>query len=157
MILRRFFLIAALAALLGPDAVAQQRAPNFPRGPLVIETAAGAKHNFSVELADNDERRSYGLMHRDAMPADHGMIFDFKADRGVAMWMRNTRIPLDMLFIARDGRVVNIRERAVPFDETSIPSDGPVRSVLELNGGAVSRLGIKPGDRVRHAIFGNLD
>lgn len=156
MLSRRVLLAAAgLCATVVAVAVAQSRPPTFPRSDLVIETAGGTKHKFTVEVADNDERRAYGLMNRDSMPADHGMIFDFKVDRGVAMWMRNTRIPLDMLFIDRTGRVVNIRERAIPFDETSIPSDGPVRSVLELNGGAVSRLGIKPGDRVRHAIFGN--
>ena len=84
-----------------------------------------------------------------------GMVFDFKQDQPVAMWMRNTRIPLDMLFIDRDGRVVNIHARAVPFDETSIHSDGPVRGVLELNGGTAARLGLKAGDVVRHAIFRN--
>jgi hypothetical protein len=94
-------------------------------------------------------------MHRESMPADHGMVFDFKQDQPVAMWMRNTRIPLDMLFIDRDGRVVNIHARAVPFDETSIHSDGPVRGVLELNGGTAARLGLKAGDVVRHAIFRN--
>jgi uncharacterized protein len=154
---RRLF-IASILALLASPALAQQpqRAPNFERSALVIDSATGKQHRFTVELADSDERRAYGLMHRDAMPPDHGMIFDFKADQPVAMWMRNTRLPLDMLFIARDGKVVNIRERAVPFDETSIYSDGPVRSVLELNGGTVSRLGIKPGDVVRHALFRNM-
>jgi hypothetical protein len=83
------------------------------------------------------------------------MLFDFKTDRPVAMWMRNTRIPLDMLFIARDGRVANIAERAVPFSEQTIPSAGPVRAVLELAGGTASRLGIKPGDRVVHPMFRN--
>lgn len=152
---RRLALAAAFALLAAVPAVAQQRPPSFTRGPLVIETASGARHRLTVELADTDERRAYGLMFRNSMPADHGMIFDFKVDRGVAMWMKNTLIPLDMLFIDRDGKVVNIRERAVPHDETSIASEGPVRSVLELNGGTVARLGLKPGDRVRHAMFGN--
>jgi len=156
--MQRRILIASILALLTGPALAQQpqRAPNFERSTLLIDSATGKQHRFTVELADSDERRAHGLMHRDAMPPDHGMIFDFKADQPVAMWMRNTRLPLDMLFIARDGRVVNIRERAVPFDETSIYSDGPVRSVLELNGGTVSRLGIKPGDVVRHALFRNM-
>jgi uncharacterized protein len=69
------------------------------------------------------------------------------------MWMRNTRIPLDMLFITREGKVLNIAQRTVPFTEHSIPSDGPVRAVLELNGGTAERLGIKAGDRVIHALF----
>lgn len=154
---RRSLLAAALAlAVVGPVAAQQlQRAPTFTRGPLVIESQSGKQHKFTVELADTDERRAYGLMFRQSMPADQGMIFDFKVDQPVAMWMRNTRIPLDMLFIDRTGRVVNIHERAIPLDETSISSDGPVRSVLELNGGTASRLGLKAGDRVRHALFGN--
>ncbi len=155
---RRLILAAILAALAEPGLAQQlQRAPSFDRSALVIDGAAGKQHRFTVELADTDERRAHGLMHRDKMPADHGMIFDFKSDQPIAMWMRNTRLPLDMLFIARDGKIVNIRERAVPFDETSIYSDGPVRSVLELNGGTVSRLGIKPGDVVRHALFRNAN
>ncbi len=119
---------------------------------LTIRSASGA-HSFSVEVADTPERRSLGLMHRRSMPANAGMLFDFKSDQPVAMWMRNTVIPLDMLFIARDGRIVNIAERTVPFSETGIPSRGPVRAVLELNAGTAARLGIKPGDRVTHPIF----
>ena len=154
---RRFFLLAIVAFVFASEARAQTalRAPGFPRSDLTIQGADGRSHRFSVELADTDERRAYGLMHRDAMPQDHGMLFDFKRDQHVAMWMRNTRIPLDMLFIDRDGRIVNIHARAIPFDETSINSDGPVRSVLELNGGTASRLGLKPGDVVRHAMFRN--
>lgn len=148
--------LLAAAVLSARHAAAQvgQRAVDFPRSSLVIESS-GRTHRFTVEVADNDQRRALGLMHRDSMPADHGMVFDFKQDQPVAMWMRNTRIPLDMLFIDRDGRVVNIHARAVPFDETSIHSDGPVRGVLELNGGTASRLGLKAGDTVRHAIFRN--
>jgi len=131
-------------------AVTLARADNLT--PLAIATASGTQR-FMVELADTPERRAVGLMHRQSMPADHGMLFDFKADAQVAMWMHNTRIPLDMLFIAKDGRIVNIAERAVPFSETTIPSKGPVRAVLELNGGTSARLGIKPGDRVSHPMF----
>ena len=149
--------LLAATALSARHAAAQtgQRATDFPRSSLVIESASGRTHRFTVEVADNDQRRALGLMHRESMPADHGMVFDFKQDQPVAMWMRNTRIPLDMLFIDRDGRVVNIHARAVPFDETSIHSDGPVRGVLELNGGTAARLGLKAGDVVRHAIFRN--
>jgi uncharacterized membrane protein (UPF0127 family) len=92
-------------------------------------------------------------MHRPSMAADVGMLFDFKADAPVAMWMRNTLIPLDMLFITRDGRIANIAERTVPYSETSIPSKGPVRAVLEVNGGTAARLKIRPGDRVDHPMF----
>ncbi len=149
-------LIASTAFLAARGALAQsgQRAVDFPRSSLVIESS-GRAHRFAVEVADTDQRRALGLMHRESMPADHGMVFDFKQDQPVSMWMRNTRIPLDMLFIDRDGRVVNIHARAIPFDETAIHSDGPVRGVLELNGGTAARLGLRPGDVVRHAIFRN--
>lgn len=131
-------------------AVTLARADNLT--PLSISTQSGT-HRFMVEFADTPERRAVGLMHRQSMAADHGMLFDFKVDAPVAMWMRNTRIPLDMLFIARNGRIVNIAERAVPFSETTIPSKGPVRAVLELNGGTAARLGIKAGDHVTHPMF----
>ncbi len=153
--MRRRPLLIALAALAADAARAQRAGVKFETSPLTIETAGGQRHRFTVEFADSDEKRALGLMFRERMAADAGMLFDFKADQPVAMWMRNTRIPLDMLFIARDGRIVNIRERAVPFSEDSIYSDGPVRAVLELNGGTVARLGLKPGDRVRHAMSGN--
>lgn len=143
--------VAVLAARM-----ARAQAPvTFPTSELVIESGE-ARHRFRIELADTDDRRVLGLMHRESMAPDAGMLFDFKEDRVVAMWMRNTRIPLDMLFIARDGRVVNIAKRTVPFSEASIYSDGPVRAVLELNGGASDRLGLKPGDRVVHAMFRNV-
>jgi hypothetical protein len=153
--MRRRRLLAASLVLAAAPARAQTPGLKFETTALAIETAAGQRHRFTVELADSDEKRALGLMFRDRMAPDAGMLFDFKSDQPVAMWMRNTRLPLDMLFIARDGRVVNIRERAVPFSEESIYSDGPVRAVLELNGGTASRLGLRPGDRVRHALFGN--
>ena len=148
---RRRALIAA-AMLVGARAARAQAPVTFPTSELVIESGE-ARHRFRIELADNDDRRVLGLMHRDAMAPDAGMLFDFKEDRVVAMWMRNTRIPLDMLFIARDGRIVNIAKRTVPFSENSIYSDGPVRAVLEINGGVSDRLGLKAGDRVVHAMF----
>ena len=142
-------LLPVLFVLLLTGGVAAQDAATST---LVIQSASGT-HRFQVEVADTQEKRSLGLMHRRSMPANTGMLFNFKSDEPVAMWMRNTIIPLDMLFIAKDGRIVNIAERTVPFSETGIPSKGPVRAVLELNAGTVSRLGIKPGDRVSHPIF----
>jgi uncharacterized membrane protein (UPF0127 family) len=142
------WVLAGLGALI--VAVALAHADNL--SPLSITTASGT-HRFNVEYADTPDRRAVGLMHRPSMAADAGMLFDFKTDAPVSMWMRNTRIPLDMLFIARDGRIVNIAERTVPFSETTIASKGPVRAVLELNGGTSARLGIKPGDRVTHRMF----
>jgi len=154
---RRLFAVAACLLLaLGTVALAQpQRTEQrivFPTAELTIESG-GKLHKFTVEMADTDERRTLGLMYRTSMAADAGMLFDFKSDKPVSMWMRNTRIPLDMLFITREGRVLNIAQRTVPFTEHSISSEGPVRAVLELNGGTTERLGIKPGDRVLHPMF----
>ncbi|WP_374633948.1 DUF192 domain-containing protein [Ferrovibrio sp.] len=156
---RRWFLALLLVLLpllalgqLAPPAWGQAQ-PTLPQSDLVIHTAQGPKR-FRVELADTDNSRSRGLMFRTQMAADAGMLFDFKTEQMVSFWMRNTLIPLDMLFIKADGTILNIHQRAIPRDETGINSLGPVRAVLELNGGATSRLGIKAGDRVDHAIFG---
>lgn len=105
---------------------------------------------FSVEVADDAEERARGLMFRDAMAAGHGMLFVYDAPHAVAFWMKNTRIPLDMLFIAADGTVSAIHENAVPFDETAIPGGDAVQFVLEINGGLARRLGITPGAVLRH-------
>ena len=123
--------------------------------PLVIESG-GRSHAFTVELAATEKTRRLGLMFRRRLAPDAGMLFDYVRPQPVAMWMKNTYIPLDMLFIAADGRVVNIARRAVPRSLRSIPSAGPVRAVLEVNAGTVDRLGIAPGAQVRHGIFGNL-
>ena len=126
-----------------------------PMTTLVIE-ANGTKHTLQVELAATEKSRQVGLMFRRKMAADAGMLFDYGRTQPVAMWMKNTYIPLDMLFIAADGRVVNIAKRTVPHSLSTIASVGRVRAVLEVNAGATDRLGIKPGDLVRHRIFGNL-
>ncbi|MBV8538006.1 MAG: DUF192 domain-containing protein [Alphaproteobacteria bacterium] len=141
------------APVIGTGAWAQSANVSFRHSELSIESG-GKRIPFKVEIAETDEQRALGLMYRTSLPADAGMLFDFKHDQDVAFWMRNTRIPLDMLFIDRTGRIVNIAERAVPFSEETIPSAGPVLAVLELNGGTASRLGLKPGDRVIYPIFG---
>ncbi len=134
------------------NVAAQQPRVAFTTSELSIESG-GKQHQFKVEMADNDERRTIGLMYRSTMAPDAGMLFDFKRDQPVSMWMRNTLIPLDMLFISRDGRVVNIAERTVPLSEATISSNGDVRAVLEVNGGTAQRLGLKAGDHVIHPMF----
>lgn len=126
---------------------------SLPLDDLVIETADGRSHLFRVELASTPEERARGLMFRRSLAPDAGMIFDYGHETRIAMWMKNTYIPLDMLFIDSEGVIRHIRENAVPHDETPIPSTVPVRAVLELNGGTVARLGISPNDRVAHKIF----
>lgn len=142
-----FFTLAGVAQ-------AQERV-TFTSEPLTIATASGKTYDFIAELALDDAQRQQGLMFRKSMPPESGMLFDFDEPRPVAMWMRNTLIPLDMLFIGSDGRITHIHENAVPHSEAIISSRGPVKFVLELNGGAAKRYGIKPGDMVRSAQIGN--
>jgi uncharacterized membrane protein (UPF0127 family) len=123
-------------------------------GTLEIVTKTGV-HVFTVELAVNDEQRSRGLMYRKAMAQGHGMLFDFQNEQPVSFWMHNTFIPLDMIFIGGDGRIKHIAENAQPQSDRLIPSGGPVRAVFEVIAGTVHALGIAPGDRVAHPIFGN--
>lgn len=127
--------------------------PRLPEEPLVIVTRDGRRHSFRVEMAVRPEEQMIGMMFRTEMAPDEGMLFDWGAPRESAMWMRNTLIPLDMVFIAADGRIHRIHERAVPQSLATIESRGPVRATLELPGGTVERLDIRVGDRVIHRIF----
>jgi uncharacterized membrane protein (UPF0127 family) len=145
---RRVFLALAACVALAVPALGQALV-TFEKSELVIESGAG-KHRFAIELARTSDQQRQGLMFRQKLAADAGMLFLYDPPRPAAMWMMNTLIPLDMLFIGADGRIVNIRERAVPGSTETIESAGPVRAVLELNGGTVARLKLKPGDRVRH-------
>ena len=122
--------------------------------PQVVEIATrNGVHVLSVELAATDEERARGLMYRRQLPEEHGMLFDFEREEPVSMWMRNTYISLDMIFIQGDGRILRIAERTEPLSERIIPSGGPVRAVLEVAGGTAKKLGIAPGDRIGHPIF----
>lgn len=113
------------------------------------------EHSFTVELADDGEEIANGLMFRESLDADAGMLFDFGAPRQANMWMKNTLIPLDMLFIDSDGEVLAIARNTVPGSLRSINPGVEVKGVLELNGGRSAELGIEPGDIVEHEIFGN--
>jgi uncharacterized membrane protein (UPF0127 family) len=108
---------------------------------------------FAVEVVSNDADRAKGLMYRKELPQGRGMLFDFQREQDIAMWMKNTYIPLDMIFIAGDGRIRRIAENTEPLSERIIPSGGPVRGVLEVIGGTARKLGLSPGDRVAHPIF----
>jgi uncharacterized membrane protein (UPF0127 family) len=110
-------------------------------------------HAFTVELAVTDEERATGLMYRKELVEGRGMLFDFKRDQDVSMWMKNTYIPLDMIFIRADGRIARIAENTEPLSESIISSGVPVRAVLEVAGGTARKFGIAPGDRVAHPIF----
>lgn len=145
-----------MLALLGVAVVAWVgRDPGAPVTPLVIESAGG-RHAFSVEVADTDESRDKGLQFRTSLPADGGMLFDYRGPRtGVAFWMKDTPLVLDILFISPDARILRIEANAEPQSEVPIPAGGVIRAVLELPGGTSERLGIVPGDSVRHQIFGD--
>jgi len=117
-----------------------------------IATAGGIRR-FSVELAQTGRELDRGLMYRKSLPDGQGMLFDFGSEQRLDMWMKNTFIPLDMVFIGADGRVRRIAEHTKPLSRRLIPSGGPVRAVLEINAGAARALGIAPGDLVSHPIF----
>jgi hypothetical protein len=121
---------------------------------LFIDTSKGPV-GFTVELALTPENRATGLMDRQSMAADHGMLFRFDQTRDVLMWMKNTPLSLDMLFIAENGQIARIAENTVPFSETIIPSGSPVRYVLELNAGTAAKTGVAVGDLVRHRVIAN--
>jgi uncharacterized membrane protein (UPF0127 family) len=124
----------------------------FEETPLAIEAASGT-HAFEVELAVTPEQRRQGLMFRESLDADRGMLFDFGRTAPVTMWMRNTYIPLDMLFVDDDGRIQRIAEDVQPLSDTLIGSGSPVRAVLELPAGTTAELGIEAGDRLVHPMF----
>jgi uncharacterized membrane protein (UPF0127 family) len=110
-------------------------------------------HVFSVEIVANDADRAKGLMYRKELPEGSGMLFDFHSEQEVSFWMENTYIPLDMIFIRGDGRILRIAENTEPLSTRIIPSNGAVRAVLEVIGGTARKLGIAPGDRVASPIF----
>ena len=140
-------LVSALALALAGD-------PAAGADPHTLEIVSqSGVHVFSVELAVTDEERARGLMFRRELPDGKGMLFDFGRDQEVAMWMKNTLIPLDMMFISAGGRIVRIAENTEPMSTRIIPSGGPVRAVLEVIGGTAKKYGIAAGDRVAHPWF----
>ncbi|KHK93631.1 hypothetical protein LK12_01545 [Novosphingobium malaysiense] len=150
-----FLLSLAACSQGGPEAAAsaatQQTAVHpvsgLPVVPLTV-TSDGKAHTFQVEVARTEAEQAKGLMFRTEMGSDEGMIFPEDPPRRAAFWMRNTVIPLDIIFIGTDHRILNIAANAVPYDETPLPSTGVAAGVLELNGGRAAELGIKPGDKV---------
>ncbi|MBG0811566.1 DUF192 domain-containing protein [Methylosinus sp. H3A] len=120
--------------------------------PLEIVTTTGP-HLLRVEVARTPDQRERGLMYRTALPADGGMLFDFHEERPVSMWMKNTPLSLDMIFVSRAGRIVSVALGAEPYSERVISSGGAALAVIELAAGAAQRLSISVGDVVKHPIF----
>ena len=148
----RRLVLAAPLAVAALAARAQEADIQFKRSSLVVVTAA-REIKFDVELATNDAERARGLMYRKQLAAYEGMLFDFYREMPVSFWMKNTLIPLDMIFVRADGRILSIARNTTPLSEAPVPSGGPVRAVLEIPGGRAAQLGVLPGDRVLHRIF----
>lgn len=145
-----------LLILFAPQAVLADDASGvvtFGRSDVTIATSTGARHHFAVEVAEAPEQLERGLMFRDSMPEDAGMLFLLGSEEIATFWMRNTFLPLDLIFIARDGRITNIHRNAAPGSTAIIASTAPVTAVLEVNAGVAGRLGIHAGDRVLHHAF----
>lgn len=157
--MKKLFHVFALAICVLPMVAAQsacaQAAVSFEKGPLTVQSG-DQSHAFEVEIADSPEETSQGLMFRESMAENAGMLFDFGEPREPQMWMRNTLIPLDMLFLNEEGLIIAIAAGARPHSERRISPGVAVKGVLEINGGVSQKLGIAPGDTVRHAIFGNV-
>ena len=120
---------------------------------LWLVTAGGKEFPIEIEVAELPQDKSLGLMFRTELAGDHGMLFPYDQSQDVSMWMHNTYIPLDMVFIRADGTVHRIESRAEPLSDRIINSGGPVKAVLELPAGTSERLGLKPGDHVRYPLF----
>lgn len=149
MLIDRRKLLAASALLVPGPVLARGEATR-----LTIVTQAGVRHDFSLEIANSPEMRSRGLMFRRELAQGRGMLFDFGArETEVTMWMKNTYISLDMVFIRADGQIRHIAENTTPLSEATISSGGPVKGVLEVIAGTARRLGIAAGDRVEHPFF----
>jgi len=144
--------LTAPAAFLPVSAQNPARESAAKTEPLTIVSKTGPKR-FAVEVMRDDAGRSRGLMFRRHMAADHGMLFDFERTELVTMWMKNTYLPLDMLFIRPDGVVSRIAADTEPLSTAIIPSGSPVSAVLELNAGTAAKLGIQAGDTIEHPLF----
>lgn len=147
---RTWLWILALVAVFGTFAGFEARAASIQ--PLEIVTKSGVQV-FSVEMATTEEEKTTGLMYRKELADGKGMLFDFSPEQEVSMWMKNTYISLDMIFIRADGRILRIAQNTEPLSTRIIPSGGLAKGVLEVIAGTAQKYGIKPGDRVAHPLF----
>ena len=146
--------VMALFSLVGAGVASADGMPqHLPASDLVIVTSAGERHAFRVRVASELADRRRGLMFVDVLADDEGMLFDNEVTAYASMWMKNTPLSLDMLFIREDGTISSIVPETTPFSRKTIVSREPVRSVLELRGGTTVRLGIEDGDFVVHPLF----
>ncbi len=129
----------------------------FEKDTLTIVKADGEEIPLNIELALTPPQQAKGLMFREEMDEDAGMLFVFEGEAERRFWMKNTLIPLDMIFIKDNGVVHHIHENAIPHDPSPVSSNGAVRAVLEINGGTSRKLGLKPGHTIKHAVFQNVN
>ena len=146
------FLVFAFLCLLVTPCMAEQ---SVLEKQLLVKTAEGKSFAYNIELALTESEQMQGLMFRNELDENAGMLFPFPDSQQRSFWMKNTLIPLDIIFVKQDGTIQNIGANAVPLDLTPVSSTGPVKAVLEINGGQAAERGIKPGDIVHHSIFGN--
>jgi hypothetical protein len=153
--MRRLFAFLLLFFLLAPQLQAQQPEdrPQFGCDRILVETLEGERFGFLVELAVTPQQQSFGLMFQRGLRPDEGMLFLMNPPRHASFWMKNTIIPLDMLFVAPDGEVLQIAERVQPKSLESVVSEKEVGAVLEINGGMSEQLGITPGARILYKAF----
>lgn len=162
---KKIILFVLLALILGSFAVhyvgvmeEENYQTTLPVDKTVVVMQNGKKHTFHLEIASKPIDVEIGLMYRKKMPKNHGMMFQLgPIARPVSFWMKNTLIPLDMLFVAPDGTIANIHRNAQPESLTSVPSQALVTAVIELNGGRADAVGLSIGDRVLHTYFGTAD
>lgn len=145
-----FSLVACAALAQTPPAPLDLGPPET----LTIVTENG-EHNFSVEIADEPAEQARGMMFRESMGDDTGMLFEFAEPKVASIWMKNTALSLDVLFVRSNGKILKIEHGATPYSERSMSSEGTVGAVLELAAGRTQALGIQPGDVVKHEFFGN--
>lgn len=145
---------AGLAFILGLAAMVAALAPAqaLPRTELLVETAS-SQFRFDVEVADDPSERAQGLMFRETLADNAGMLFLYPAPQPVEFWMKNTPLSLDIVFVRQDGSIARIAERTTPFSEDMIPSGAEVTAVLEVKGGLMRQLGITVGDHLRHPDY----
>lgn len=149
-ILHRLVLVVLLLAC---GAMAQDASGQEKLEALTIVTSSGT-HPLLVEVMRTGQQRERGLMFRRFLPQDRGMLFDFKSEQPIMMWMKNTYLPLDMIFISRSGKVVGISENTEPLSERIIASGAPAFAVLEVNAGTATTIGVRVGDKIHHPLFG---
>lgn len=145
------FLVLAACA---PGAKGPVDSAGRPLEPLTVVTSTG-EHAFMVEIADDEAERQRGLMFRQPLEADRGMLFEFETAAEQGFWMKNTPSSLDIVYISEDGHIVSIASHATPFSEAVLSSNGPARGVLEVRAGRMGEIGAKAGDVVRHPFFHN--